>query len=117
MTRYEQGFIKRACELGCDPALVKKALFHWTHHLVPWETNVELRRKARRAIFAAENGHSGVARKIMDSRYKDPKMEELVAFIRDAVKRKAETQAKIEDIKRTGVWDKPVEGNPFNNGK
>lgn len=117
MTRYEIGFLSKCAEYGVDRGtangLVKRALFHWTHHLVPWETPVEVHRKARRAIFAAENGHPGVARKIMKSKYKDPQMESLLDWMRDVVKRQNETQAKLKELKQTGVWPKSVEGNPF----
>ena len=117
MTQYERGFISKCAEdgIGQDMAsgLAKTAFLHWTHHLVPWETPVEVRRKARRAILAAENGHSGVARKIMASRYKDPKMEQIVEFIKDTVKRQKKTQDMVDSIKMTGVWPKEVKGNPF----
>lgn len=113
MTRYEQGFLNKCAEYGVDEGLAKQALFHWTHHLVPWETKVELNRKAGRAIFAAENGRPGLARYVMKRKYKDDQVEELLAALREIVNKRKKTQDAVNVIKTDGVFPKRVEGNPF----
>lgn len=41
--------MRKCAEHGMDEGMAKQALFHWTHHLVPWQTQVEKNRLARRA--------------------------------------------------------------------
>ena len=67
---YINGFLTKCAEHGIDEGtsqyLVKQALLDWTHHLVPWETNLEKRRVEGYRRMANAAGDTEFANKLGD---------------------------------------------------